>query len=189
MNSWGKAAEVLKKGGVIIIPSDSVYGIAALAKSDEAVKELYSIKKRQDTKPSLVIVSSIEQARKLIHFTPLAQDLASKYWPGGLTLVGESIDKSLSPIIYGDFKTLAVRFPNKPELVKLAQKAGPFIFPSANLSNQPPAYQFSEIDQSLLDSVDFSIDEKTDNNPVSTLVDIRGNAPVILRQGAIEVEI
>jgi L-threonylcarbamoyladenylate synthase len=182
---WNKVGEILKSGGVAIIPSESSYGMAALASSKDGVEKLYKIKGRSDKKPSLVIVSSVDAAKTLVKFTPLAESLAKKYWPGGLTIVLEALKQDLAPIIYGEGNTLAVRLPGKPELLKLAQNVGSFILPSANFDGQKPPFTKVEIDPNLRELVDFVLDEPTDGNPVSTLVDARGEKPIILRQGAV----
>lgn len=185
MNPWQKAAEILKNGGVVIIPSDSSYGIAALAENIQAVVRVYSIKGREAGKPSLIIVGSTEQARELVEFTPLAEKLAKKFWPGGLTLVLDAKNMDLPEQIYGDGNTLAVRFPDKKKLQDLALEADPFILPSANLSGENPPYKAEEVDERLKNQVDFFLDEPTDGNPPSTLVDARGEKPVILREGSV----
>lgn len=190
MDKWQKAAEILSKGGVVVVPSDSVYGIAALAKNQTAIEKLYGIKKREPNKPSLLIVSSLEQAKQLVEFPLLAEELAQKYWPGGLTLVLTAKEKNLSPLIYGELgehQTLAIRIPSQDKLIWLAEKIGPFILPSANLSGQQPALTLEDLDPKLVEQVDFVLKEPTDNNPVSTLVDARGGRPIILRQGAVKI--
>jgi L-threonylcarbamoyladenylate synthase len=183
---WDKVGDILQSGGVVIIPSDSSYGMAALASSQKGVEKLYKIKGREGGKPSLVIVGSIDQAKELALFTPLAEKLVKEHWPGGLTVVLEVKDRSLSPLIYGqDSQTLAVRLPNKKELVDLASKVGPFILPSANFAGEPAPFLSSEIDPKLAAEVDFVLSEPTNGAAISTLVDARGEDPVILRQGSV----
>lgn len=174
---WQKAAIVLKKGGVVIIPSESSYGIAALISNPEAIKKLYHIKKRADNKPSLIIVGSFEQAQKMVDFSPKGMVLASKHWPGGLTLVLDSMDKSLPDVIYGENNSLAIRLPDNQNLRDLALKVGPFILPSANFNNEKPPFKLAEIDPKLAELVDFVLDEPTGGNLISTLVDARGENP------------
>lgn len=176
MNQWQKAAEVLKKGGVIIIPSDSSYGIAALAGNSKAVDRLYQIKKRDPGKPSLIIIGSLEQAEELVIMTPLAEKLIKQYWPGGLTIILEAKQKGA---------TLAVRLPDKAELQQLAREVGPFILPSANFNGQSTPFSKEAVDPKLLELVDYFLDEPTDGVEVSTLIDARGDKPIILRQGAV----
>ena len=186
---WEKAAEVLKNGGVVIVPSDSSFGIAAVASNTGGVEKLYSIKNREPNKPCLLVVCSHAQAKSLIEWTDLAEELACKHWPGGLTMVGKAVNRNLSPLIYGDGETLAVRLPAKKPLAELARATGPFILPSANLAGEPPAFRLSEIDKTLLMKADYLIPEEPDGNPVSTLVDVRGEKPVILRQGSISIDL
>jgi len=187
VDKWQKAAETLKDGGVVIIPSDSSYGIAALAQDKKAVEKLYEIKQRDSGKPSLIIVGSIEQAKKLVAFTPLAEELVTNHWPGGLTLVLRAINKDLSPLIYGENQTLAVRLPAKKELSDLANQVGPFILPSANFNGMKPPFSVAEVALDLIQLVDYFLDQPTDANQVSILIDARGEEPVILRVGAIKI--
>lgn len=188
-SNWEKAAEVLNKGGVVLLPADSSFGIAAVASNNEAVEKLYSIKNREANKPSLLIVCSHQQAKSLIEWTDLAEELACKYWPGGLTMVGKAVNRHLSPLIYGEGETLAVRLPSKKPLAELARKVGPFILPSANLAGEPPAFKLDQIDKDLLLKADYLVAEEPDGNPVSTLVDVRGEVPVVLRQGSVEIDL
>jgi len=187
VDKWRKAAETLKDGGVVIIPSDSSYGIAALAQDKKAVEKVYQIKKREPGKPSLVIVCSIEQAKQLVEFTPLAEKLVADYWPGGLTLVLKANNPDFSPLIYGENQCLAVRLPDKKELRDLAGQFGPFILPSANFNGQPAPFSKADVDLGLIKLVDFFLDEPTDGNMVSTLVDVRRVEPVILREGSLKL--
>ncbi len=189
MNNWQKAAQVLQSGGVVILPSESSFGIAALANDNAAVLKLYSIKDRPENKPSLIIVSSLAQAKTLVELTPLAEELVNKYWPGPLTLVLKAKNTNLSSLIYGQDQTLAIRFPKKDQLIKLVEDSGPFIFPSANLSGQPAPFSLEEIDSELKSKVDFVVEEPTEGNDFSTLVDARGKTPVILREGAVKVTV
>jgi len=203
MNNWEKAAEILKQGGVVIIPTDSSYGIAALANNSLAVKRVYEIKGREANKPSLLIVGSLDQARKLAEFTPLAEDLARKYWPGGLTLIlnAKKLDLPLkvygtnsTPVTYAHLggvtrRTLAIRLPGRKELTDLALGIGPFILPSANFSGETPPVSAQEVNSELIGKVDLFLDEPTDGNIVSTLLDARSEKPVILRNGSVRVEV
>ena len=199
MNSWKKAAEILTQGGVVIIPSDSSFGIAALASDEKAIERVYKIKGREPGKPSLLIVGSVEQARELVEFTPLAEKLAQKYWlappkpsgecgAGGLTLVLNAKKLDLPEQIYGENKTLAVRLPDKKELQDLALEAGMFILPSANLAGLNAPFVPQEVDEKIKNQVDFFLDEPTDGNMPSTILDARGEKSIILRAGSIKVE-
>lgn len=184
---WKKAAEKLTEGGLVVLPSESSYGLAALVSSNSAVSKLYRIKKRSDKKPSLIIVGSLAQAEKLVIFSSLAKTLASKFWPGGLTLVLESRDKSLPKTVYGENLSLAIRLPGHQDLRDLALLVGPFILPSANFNGEKPPFELEEIDKNLISLVDYLLPEKPHKNPVSTLVDARGEQAIILRQGSVQL--
>ncbi len=212
MGGWKKAAEVLKNGGVVIIPSESSYGMAALVSNPAAVKKLYQIKERADNKPSLIIVGSMDQANTLVNFSLKAEGLAEKYWParnasparkatlnvavghsdaggpGGLTLVLDSKKADLPEVIYGENKSLAIRLPDNQNLRDLALEVGPFILPSANFNNEKPPYKKEEINPKLAELVDFILDEPTGGNEVSTLIDARGEKIKVLRQGAVNID-
>ncbi len=188
MDKWDKAAAALKKGGVVIIPSDSSFGLAAIAENHEAVEKLYQIKSRDKDKPSLIIVGSVAEAEQLVDFTPLAKKLAKKYWPGGLTLILKATDLSFPKMIYGRGKTLAVRLPNHFKLQQLALKVGPLILPSANLTDHPAPYTITDIDSALIENCDYFLDEPTKGAEVSTLVDARGDKPKVIRQGQVSLD-
>jgi tRNA threonylcarbamoyl adenosine modification protein (Sua5/YciO/YrdC/YwlC family) len=185
--SWNRAATILREGGVVIIPSDSAYGIAAVAANHTAISRLYALKEREPYKPSLLIVSSVDQAQDLIEFTDLAKQLTETNWPGGLTIVGTARNTEFSPLIYGAEHTLALRLPNKQELVELATEVGPFILPSANLAGQPTPFHLYDLDSQLITAVDYVLEEETDGKEVSTLVDIRGPVPKVIRQGSVKI--
>jgi L-threonylcarbamoyladenylate synthase len=197
---WQKVSEILKNGGVVIIPSESVFGIAALISNEEAIKKLYQIKKRADNKPSLIIVGSMDQAQELVDFSSKAKELTEKFWPaliatqsvaggpGGLTMVLDSKNKDLPSLIYGENESLAIRLPNNENLRNLAIEAGPFILPSANFNGEKPPFKKSEIDSELISLVDYVLDEPAGGSEVSTLVDVRDNQLLVLRSGSVKID-
>jgi L-threonylcarbamoyladenylate synthase len=187
---WQKAAEILKDGGVIIIPAEASFGIAARASDSKAVERLYKIKVRENNKPSLVIVDSLQTVKNLVEISPLAQKLIDKFWPGPLTLVFKAKDnQAFSSLIYGADDTLAIRFPSMLSLQQLAKDVGPFILPSANFGGETPPFKFEQIDKRFSELVDYILEEETaGGSEVSTLVDVTSNTPKILREGAISTE-
>jgi L-threonylcarbamoyladenylate synthase len=123
-----KAIKVLKAGGVIAFPTETVYGIGALLSRPKAIARIYKIKKRPRSKPLQVLVSSLRQARELGVFNAQALRLAKKYWPGPLTLIVPGRKE----------KTVGLRVPAHRTVLDLIRKVGPIAATSANLSGENP---------------------------------------------------
>lgn len=176
-----KAVAVLRKGGVILYPTDTLYGLGVDASNTDALKKLYTIKEREPGKPVSVIVESLEAAASYVEITPLARTLAEKFLPGALTLVLKKV---------GSDETLAIRIPNSPTCLAIAKQFGkPFTATSANKSNMASLRSVPGILAQLGESankIDLVIDiGELPNSLPSTVVDVRGEKPIVLREGAI----
>ncbi len=170
-----QAVEILQKGGIIIFPTDTSYGLAADATNPQAIKKIYQIKGRDFNKPISVIVSDIKMAKKYAMITPLVQKLFQAFLPGPLTLVLPSI---------------GIRVPNLKLCLRLAKKLGkPYTATSANLSGQPDCYSVDQIKKQLgnkIKLIDLIIDAGTlPKIPPSTVLDLTKSPPKILREGPI----
>jgi len=130
------AIRILKAGGVIAFPTETVYGIGALLSRPKAIARIYKIKKRPRSKPLQVLVSSLRQARELGVFNAQALRLAKKSWPGPLTLVVYKTKKV--PRIVSPGKTVGLRVPAHRTILDLIRKVGPIAATSANLSGENP---------------------------------------------------
>ena len=131
-----RAAALLRAGGLVAIPTETVYGLAARADSAAAVASIYRTKGRPDFNPLIVHVAGIEQARALAHFDERAEALAARYWPGPLTLVLPArADNGIAPAVTAGLGTIALRSPAHPVAAALLAELGlPLAAPSANRS-------------------------------------------------------
>jgi L-threonylcarbamoyladenylate synthase len=181
-----KGVKILKKGGVISFPTDTVYGLGADAFNSTAVERIYEIKNRPKHRQLPLLIADVERLTALAEPIPkIAWFLARRFWPGGLTLVLPKTDSL--PAYLASGPTIAVRVPNHPVCLALIQHLGnPIIGTSANISGQPAALTAEEVGQQLGGKIDLVINgNKCPGGKESTVVDVTHEAPVILRQGII----
>jgi len=175
-----KTAEVLTKGGLVIVPTETVYGIVVNSLNDLAVKRLYEIKKRPLNKPFTIIVERKERIEEFSQNIPRsAYKLIDKFWPGPLTI-----------ILRNENKTVGLRMPDHPFLLKLMEEVHfPLYCPSANISEKRPPRNLEEALKDLDGYVDLAIDGgPTSIGIESTIVDLTQEEFSILREGAIPKE-
>lgn len=182
-----RTAQILLSGGVGIIPTDTVYGLAALAAHDGAVKRLLEIKERPAGKPLTVQISKVADAHRLTFADePDAVALMEKFWPGPLTLVlrrREGID-----FPFQESESLGLRMPDNDFCLQLIETAGFLAVPSANRSGEPPPASAEEVAREIVGLVDFIVDGGVCGGGVeSTVVDLTGVLRV-LREGAVTRE-
>lgn len=179
------AAQVVKRGGIIAFQTDTVYGLGCDPFNIFAVKNLVQIKARE-SKPFPVLVSSLSAASKIAHVTPLVETIATKFWPGPLTLVTKK-KKELPWIVTFGRRTVGVRQPRHETLSKLlASSGGLLIGTSANKSGRPPCMTALEVARNFNDAVSVILDGGRCDSPLtSTVVQVTANRLTILREGAI----
>jgi tRNA threonylcarbamoyl adenosine modification protein (Sua5/YciO/YrdC/YwlC family) len=183
------AAAALGKGELVVLPTDTVYGLAADAFTPDAVAALLAAKGRGRQMPPPVLVGSRRAAFALVEdVSSSASDLIDEFWPGGLTLVFRS-SRSLAWDL-GDTKgTVAVRMPLHPVALDLLKETGPQAVSSANLSGSPPATTAAEAEKQLGDAVSVYLDGgPCPGDVASTIVDVTGPVPRLLRVGVISVQ-
>jgi tRNA threonylcarbamoyl adenosine modification protein (Sua5/YciO/YrdC/YwlC family) len=185
----GRATEALRRGEVIAIPTETVYGLAVLP-LPAAVERLIAAKQRSVDKGIQLLVDSIEQAATLAVLPAAAEQLARAFWPGGLTLVlDRRLDIELTPLLGGGRATLGLRLPDHPLPRSLARALGPLAASSANVTGLPPATTAQMVIDALGEVVGLVVDDGPVRGGVaSTVVDCSGSAapaPVVLREGAI----
>jgi L-threonylcarbamoyladenylate synthase len=184
-----RAAAALDRGEVIAIPTETVYGLAALPRED-SVARLIAAKERSADKGIQLLIDSIDQAAQLCELSPAAQRLAQAFWPGGLTLVlDRRADSDLPLLLGGGRATLGLRLPDHRVPRELARLLGPLAASSANVTGLPPATTAEMVIESLKAVVSVVVDDGPVRGGVSsTVVDCSGSAarsPVVLREGAI----
>ncbi len=185
-----KAVEIIKKGGIIAFPTDTVYGLGADALNSKAVKRIYEIKQRPQQLPLPVLLADETQLAAVADsVSEIARLLMRHFWPGGLTLVLPKA-ASFPGTVTADSNKVAIRVPNHNVALFLIRRLGtPLIGTSANISNQPSALTAQEVEAQLSSNVDLIIDGgRCPGGLESTVVDVTGGGPVILRQGAVPEE-
>lgn len=182
------AAQELSDGGLVIYPTETLYGIAADIANPAALERLAALKGREPDKPFGLILARPQEADELAQeITPAARKLMARHWPGPLTLVLEA-RAGLHPSLVHQ-GGVAMRCSPHPVAAGLARALGRAITAtSANLAGQPAPDRATDLDQVLVDGCAVLLDAgPTTGGPASTLVDARVEPPVVLRQGAIEI--
>lgn len=183
-----QATKVFQKGGVVIFPTDTVWGIGVSIDQPQAIQKLYQIKKREKTKPTAVLVGSLVQAQQLGEINKKAESLIKKYWPGGLTIVVKA-KKGVPRIIQGKGGTVGLRMPDHKLILKILTKLEKgIVASSANFAGQPLVTKRELIDQQLIEMVDLFIKGKSKRNLASTVIDLTKKPFKILRKGIIALE-
>jgi L-threonylcarbamoyladenylate synthase len=184
-----RASGVLRKGGVIIYPTDTLYGLGADAFSDEAVAKVYAIKGRREDKPMHAVFSDMKMVEEYAELNDVARKLAERFLPGALTLVLQKKSGLDKGIVKG-IETIGVRIPDNEFCLELAKTYGkPYTATSANRSGETPEISIEKIKTQLGESarlVDLAVDAAVfPMRPPTTVVNVMTGSPVILREGAI----
>jgi len=180
-----KTVETLKNGGVGVIPTDTVYGVACSAFSKEALLKLYEIKGRDENKPPVVLIYSVEDLKLFgAEMTESAKNFLDKYWPGKISVIFK-IKPELSYLDKG--LGLAIRLPADKKILAFLKMTGPLATSSANTQGQPPAKNITDAKKYFGDKVNFYEDGGELDSTPSTLIRIMGEKIEVLRAGAVEV--
>lgn len=184
-----RAAEILRSGGIVLYPTDTVYGLGVDALNVEAIQKIFTIKGRSAGNPMSVVVESLEAAEPYVVVNDSVRKLAVAFWPGALTVVlrkKETIPTELT----GDRDTLGIRVPNNSFCLALAREfKKPYTTTSANKAGKGDCKNVEEVRTSLgrhFDAIDLVIDggQLMSTTP-STVVDVSDGAPRIFREGAV----
>ena len=179
-----KAQRFITEGKLVIFPTDTVYGLAADPFNENAVIHLLKVKQRDTDKGLPVLIANLDMARELVQFSPMALSIASKFWPGALTLV-LPIKKTISELVTGYRNSLGIRIPNLTVAKQLAEI--PIIGTSANISGQNSPITADDAIEQLGVSVDLVLDcGPTREGLPSTIIDLTGKTPKLVREGAIK---
>jgi tRNA threonylcarbamoyl adenosine modification protein (Sua5/YciO/YrdC/YwlC family) len=183
----GSAVRAIKRGALIVIPTDTVYGIGADAFSSDGVASLLKAKGRGRGMPVPVLVGAPETLGGIAAVTPAAQALVDAFWPGALTIVLAE-QPSLAWDLGDAGGTVAVRMPSHEIALEVLNKTGPMAVSSANISGQAPARTAREARDQLGDNVAAYLEAgETDDDVPSTIVDCTREMPQVLRPGAISL--
>ncbi|MFD3515262.1 L-threonylcarbamoyladenylate synthase [Streptomyces sp. NPDC058657] len=184
-----EAASAVRRGELVVLPTDTVYGIGADAFSSEAVGDLLEAKGRGRNMPSPVLIGSPNTLHGLVtDFSEQAWDLVDAFWPGGLTLVARH-QPSLQWDLGDTRGTVAIRMPLHPVAIELLTEVGPMAVSSGNLTGHPAPETCDDALGMLGDSVSVYLDGgPTPGNLPSSIVDVTGTVPVLLRAGVLSAE-
>ena len=183
-----RAVDLLRRGGVVAIPTDTVYGLAASLDHPLAIDRMFSIKGRSGTKAIPILISDVGEFERLSEDLPSAAlRLAERYWPGALTIVVEA-SEGVPEAVRRDGSTVGIRMPNNPDALEIiAAAGGALAVTSANRSGGAEARSADEVRVKLGNRVDFVVDGgPTVASAPSTVVDVTGESVRVLRSGAVE---
>ena len=185
-----ECVETIKKGGLVIFPTETVYGIGTNAYCEDSVKKIYEVKQRPDEKPLSILVSNISEICKYGYVdNENEKKIIEKFMPGPLTIILKKREGVFDYISSGK-DTIGIRIPDNEIIKKILDEAEiPIVAPSANISGKPSGIVMDEILKDFYGKVDICVDGgKAQLGESSTIVQIIDNKPVILREGKIKLE-
>ena len=183
-------AQIIKKGGIVIFPTETVYGIGTNGLDENAIQKLYEVKQRPSNKPISLLVNNIEMVEKIAkNITEVEYKLMERFFPGPLTIILEKRD-IVPDILTSSTNTVGIRMPSGEIAKKLIEFAGvPIATSSSNISGNPSGTNITDIKKDFEGKVDCFIDNgESELGIPSTVIRIIDNIPHILRQGAISEE-
>jgi tRNA threonylcarbamoyl adenosine modification protein (Sua5/YciO/YrdC/YwlC family) len=180
-----RAVEAIRAGDVVGVPTDTVYGIGADPLNEGAVAKLFELKGRPEHKPIGLLVAGLEQAREIGEIEGIAAELARAHWPGALTLV--VTPKVILAEWVGDAQatTVGLRVPDHPLLLELLAEVGPLAVTSANEAGEAETISDVEARAVFGDRVAVYLEGTAPGGEASTVVDVSGAHPVVLRRGPV----
>ena len=172
-SEWITAEKILKNDGVVVLPTDTLYGMVGNAFSKKAISKIYKLKDRDKKKKLIVLISSIKDLEKFgIKVSKEEAKILEKFWPGKVSII---------------LNDIAFRIPNKKSLIKLLKKTGPLVAPSANRESEKPAETIREAKKYFENKVDFYISGGRLKSEPSTLIRVKKGDIEILRQGIVKI--
>lgn len=185
-----KTIKILKQGGIIVAPTDTIYGVLGSALNKKTVERIYKVRGRDEKKPCIVLISSFGQLEKVgIKISKQEKELLIDFWPGKVSVILPCPNSKFKYLHRGK-KDLAIRMigiKNK-NLYEVINKVGPLVAPSANPQGLKPAINISEAKKYFGDKVDLYISGGTRISKPSTLVRFKNGDIEILRQGSVKIK-
>jgi len=187
-----KAVEVLKRGGIVIFPTDTAFGIGCRMDNEDSVKRLFSIRNRPQSQATPVLFNSIEAMKDYLLNIPkeVREKLMDRYWPGALTIIIPCKTDKIFNLIRGNSNNIGVRIPDDDNLISIIEKLGVGILgPSANFHGKQTPYYFDDLDPKLVKLVDYAINGSCKIKEHSTIIDCSVNPWKIIREGAVKLNL
>lgn len=191
-DSINKAVKVLNEGGIVIFPTDTAFGIGCRIDRKDSIQKLFQLRKRPQSQATPVLVDSISMAQMYWKHIPedVEQKLISKYWPGALTVILECDTQKVPELVRGGTHTLGLRQPNSETILNIISHVGvPILAPSANFHGEKTPYSLDELDEELVNLVDYVVPGECTLKQASTVIDCTQTPWEILRNGAIKLEL
>jgi L-threonylcarbamoyladenylate synthase len=180
-----QCAKIVKSGGVVVFPTDTVYGIGCDPYNNAAVRRIFEIKGRDEKKPMPMLVGSIADAEEVVSLGAKGRALAEKFWPGALTVVAPLKDSRISAGVTAGRSSLAVRMPANKCVLGVLKACRYLVGTSANRSGKAAPRDAQSVIGSLSGFDAILVDTEPAGGTESTVVDVSGPVPTIVRHGAI----
>ncbi|MDR1606299.1 MAG: threonylcarbamoyl-AMP synthase [Streptococcaceae bacterium] len=185
----GRAVQLLQAGQLVALPTETVYGVFALAADEQAVREVYRVKNRAFDHVLNLNVSSFEQLKLLSENQPnYLEKLYNKFMPGSLTMILEASEE-VPKLVNNGMTTVGFRVPAHPTTLEIIRQTGPLVGPSANLTGHPSPKTAADVLTDLDGKIAaVLVADESISGVDSTIVDLTGKTPNILRQGALTIK-
>jgi len=183
-----EVVETIRRGGLVVYPTDTLYGLGADPLNPNAIGRLFAVKQRPEGQPVSVVVADLDAAKRIAVIPPAMEEFARRFLPGPLTLLFRATPEAPRSIVSAQGAT-AIRIPRHPVPLMLAKRLGPITATSANLHGKSPPIECGEAQEQLGDAIDLYVDAGP--CPVgkeSTVVDCTGREPRVIREGAVSAE-
>ena len=182
--------KTLKDGKLVIMPTDTIYGIIGDATNEDVINKVYEVKERPHDKPLLILVSNFSMLHELVTEIPKeTEKIIKKFWPGPLTILFKKSSK-VSDTLTANSSLVAIRMPNDKRLLNIMNHLNrPLISTSANISSHNAITNPNQLEEKMKEKIDLIVDEGTVNNKASTLITIVNGKIEILREGCLTEKI
>ncbi len=184
------AAKIIKRGGIIAYPTDTVYGLGCNPKNKKSVKKLFEIKKRGN-KAIPILFNNIENMKKFVELSDLEKQIGINFWPGALTIISKiREDLNLPYLIHQDLGYIGIRIPKSEIAIRLIEKCNGYLTgTSANISGQDSSRTSLEVRKIFKNNIDYIVDGGELEAKESTIIKIEKNKLIFLRDGKLKKEV
>ncbi len=180
--------ELIQKGGIGILPTDTIYGIVGSALNPQVVEKIYKLRKRSLDKPMIILISDLNDLKKFdITLRNKQKEILEKIWPNPISVILACLSEKFEYLHRGK-NSLAFRMPKDDSLLKLLKETGPLVVPSANFEGEKPAESIQEAKEYFAERLEFYVDEGILRSKPSTLIQFSDNEVEILREGIVSKE-